>query len=186
MWVRRQTLAQYRCKETGEVGKHASGTVIRRDSGPPQQWTPRGPQENGELLAVASQHNWRLVGEPRASIPALPQCLIAAADNVQLPVAQIGKMMIAVPQVQSLVGVKWKTLVKMMSLNGALPLPTRKMESGIEPGRHRFAALADEEIVPVRTRRSQRSVTHCATLLDSGSGAPLLSGTVSGQLDALI
>ena len=65
---------------------------------------------------------------------------------------------------------------------GVLPLATRRMESGIEPGSNRIAALADEEIVPARTRRSQRTVTDCATLLDSDSDAPLLSGTVSGQL----
>ena len=35
---------------------------------------------------------------------------------------------------------------------GALPLPTRRMESIIEPGSNRFAALADAETVPAGTQ----------------------------------
>ena len=95
--------------------------------------------------------------------------------------------MFAAPQVQSLVGVKGKDIGEDDVVEwGVLPFVTRRMESGNEPGSNRFAALANEEIVPARTRPSQRTVTDCATLLDSDSDAPLLSGTVSGQLlDAL-
>ncbi len=69
---------------------------------------------------------------------------------------------------------------------GALPLPMRQMESIIEPCSNRFAALAGAETFPAGTRRSQRTVTDCATLLDSDLDAPLLSRAVSGLLlDAL-
>ena len=65
--------------------------------------------------------------------------------------------MIAVLQVWSLVGVKWKTLAMMKLQNGgALPPPTRRMELRIQPGSNRFAAVVGAETVPVGTRRSQR------------------------------
>ena len=61
---------------------------------------------------------------------------------------------------------KGKTSVKMMSLNGVCCLlPRAGQELSQAP---RFAALAEG-----RTRRSQRTVTDCATLLDSDSDAPL-------------
>ena len=69
----------------------------------------------------------------------------------QLPVntircfdAQVGMMMIAALKVRSLVGVKWKTSVRMMSLNWVhCFLPRAKWS---------FAALVDAETVPARTQ----------------------------------
>ena len=50
------------------------------------------PRRTSDVPVVASQHNRKLVltigttvGEKRATVPASSQCLIAAADNVQLP-----------------------------------------------------------------------------------------------------
>ena len=145
------------------------------------------------MPAVASQHNRRLVltsgtvGSREATVPASPQCLIAAADNVQLPgCADREDDDYSSAGSESCWGEREDIGEDDVVEWGVLPLATRGMESGIEPSSNRFAALVDEEIVPARTRWSQRTVTDCATLLDSDSDAPLLSGTVSGQLlDAL-
>ena len=130
------------------------------------------PRRTGDVFAVASRHNRRLVltsgtlGEPQGTVPALPQCAeLHCADREEDDCSSVGSES------------RWGEREDVVEW-GALPVATRRSRN--ESGSNRFATLADEEIVPGRARRSERTAT--ATLLDSDSDAPLLSGTVSGEL----
>ena len=84
--------------------------------------------------------------------------------DVSFPVAQIGRLTAAL-QVRRLVGVKWKTLAMMKLWNGVRCLPRTGWSQELWQ------------------RRSWRTVTDCATLLDSSvptrwdSGAEFLTRT---------